>query len=92
MGASSEFYDGAQLKIPPMRLEVFLRHLSYWGRKAFYHDWYNKAKELFNFKCNIVPCFSKLRDTTTELDSKETFLKTWNSLLNINENLITQLS
>ena len=48
------------------------------------------SKELSNFKCNIASRFNKLRDTATELDSKETFLKTWSSVLNNNGNLNIQ--
>ena len=47
-----------------------------------------RCKELFNFKYNLVSCYNKLKDTATELSSKEIFLKIWNSLLNNNENLI----
>ena len=49
-----------------------------------------RCKELFNFKCNLVSCFNKLRNTTNKLGSKETFLKTWNSLLDNNGNLNIQ--
>ena len=45
---------------------------------------YPRCNELFNFKHNLVFRFRKLRDTATELGSKETFLKTWNSLLSNN--------
>ena len=76
MRASSQFHDGVQLKILPTLLEVFLRHLSYCRRKAFHDDGYDKINEFFNFQCNLVSRFNKLRDTVTELSSKETFLKT----------------
>ena len=37
-------------------------------------------KQLFDFMCNPVSRSSQLRDTATELGSKETFLKTWSSV------------
>ena len=37
-----------------------------------------RCKELYKFKRNHVYCFNKLRDSTTELGSKQTFLNTWN--------------
>ena len=84
--ASSQFHDGVGLKTLPTLLEVFLRHLSYCRRKAFHDDGYEKINELFNFNCNLVLRFKNLRDTDTALCSKETFLETWNSLLNNNGN------
>ena len=46
-----------------------------------------RCKELFNFNCNFVSCFNQLKETATELGSKETLLMTWNSLLSNNVNL-----
>ena len=74
IGDSSQFHDGIQLKILPTLIEVVLRDLSYCCKKAFYDDRYDKINELFNLKCNLVSRLSKLR--TTELGSKEIFLKT----------------
>ena len=39
------------------------------------------------FKCGLAACINKRRVTATELDSKYTFFKTWNSPLNINGSL-----
>ena len=38
MGTSSHTHDGVKLEILPTLTEVFLRHLSFCGRKAFYED------------------------------------------------------
>ena len=92
MGASSRFHGSVQLKTLPTLLEVFLAHLSFCRRKAFHDDGYDKINELFNFKHNLVSCFNKIRDTATELDSKETFLKSWNSFLNNNGKLNIQFN
>ena len=86
MGASSQFNNFVDLKILPILLEVFLSHLSYRRRKIFHDDGYGKINQLFNFNCNLLSPFNKLRDTATELGSKETFLKTSNYLLNKNRN------
>ena len=87
MEASSQFYYGVHLKILPIILQVFLRHLSYWRRKAFY-----KIDELSNFRCSLVSRLNKLRDTANKLGSKGTFLRTWNSLLNNNGTLNIQFN
>ena len=82
MGTSSQSHDCIHLKILPTLLEVFLGHLFYCRRKAF-NEAYDKINEFSNFKYNLVSRFSKLQDTVTELDSRDTFLRTWNnSLLN----------
>ena len=39
---------------------------------------------------NIFPTYSS--DTTSKLDSKETFVKAWSSILNNNRNLNIQLN
>ena len=83
MRNSSQSHDGIHLKIIPTLLEMFLRHLSYFCRKAFYEDC-DKIIKFSNFKCGLVSRFNNFQDTTTELGSKDTFLKTWNSLLNYN--------
>ena len=80
MGTSPKSHDGIHLKILPTLLEVFLRHLSYCRRKAF-NDTYDKIIEFSNFKYTLVSQFNKLQDTAAELGSKDTFLRTWNSLL-----------
>ena len=41
--------------------------------KACPEDGYDKINELSNFKCNVVSCFNKFRDTTNELGSKHFF-------------------
>ena len=50
--------------------------------KAF-NDAYNKINEFSNFKYNLVSRFNKLQDTAPELGSKDTFLRTWDSRLNV---------
>ena len=55
-------------------LEVILIHLF----KACHENGYDKINVLSNFKCSLVSCFNKLRDTANDLGSKKTFLKTWN--------------
>ena len=75
MGTSSKSHYGIHLKI-------FLRNRSYSHMKAF-NDAYNKINEFSNFKYNLVSRFNKLQDTAPELGSKDTFLRTWNSLLNV---------
>ena len=69
---------------------VFLRHLSYCRRKAFNND-YDKINKFSNFKCNLVSRSNKLEDTYIELASDDTFLRTWDSLLNLIEALINNL-
>ena len=92
MGGSSELLDDVQLKILPIFLEVFLRHLSYWRRQAFHDNAYAKIDYFFSFKYILVSQFNKFRNTATELDWKKTFLNTWYSLLNNNGNLNIQFS
>ena len=92
LAASSHFCHGVQLEILPTLLGVFLRHLFCCCRSAFDDDGDDKINELFNFKCNLVSRFNKLRDTTIELGLKENILKTWNSALNKNGNLDIQFN
>ena len=91
MGISSQSHDGIHLKTLPTLLEVFLRHLSYWRRKTF-NKAYDKINEFSDFKYNLISRFSKLQNTATELSSKNTFLRTWNSLLNYNQSLNIQFN
>ena len=88
----SHFHDDIQLKIIPYLLEVFLRYLSYFHRKTFHDDGYNKINELSNYKGNLVSRFNKLSDTASELGFKETYLKTWNSELYNNGNFDIQFN
>ena len=67
--ASSQFYDGVNLKSLPTLLEVILMHLF----KAGHEDGYDKINELSNFKCSFVSFFNKRRDTPNELGSKKIF-------------------
>ena len=78
MGISFQLHNGIHLKILPTILEGFLRHLSYCYRKAF-NEAYDKINEFSNVKYNLVSRFNKLQDTATELGSKDTFLRTWDS-------------
>ena len=41
--------------------------------RACHEDGYDKINELSNFKCNLVSCFDKLKDTANELSSKKLF-------------------
>ena len=65
----SQFYDGVHLKSLSTLLEVILMHLF----KACHEDGYDKINELSNFKCCLVSCFNKHRDTANELGSKSFF-------------------
>ena len=38
--------------------------------KACHEDGFNKINEFYNFKCGLVSCLNKLRDTANELGSK----------------------
>ena len=87
MGNSSHSLDGVKLEILPTLIEVFLRHLIFCRRKAFYEDGYNKIHELSNYKRNLISRFNVLQEMSTALGSKKSFLKKWNSLLNINGTL-----
>ena len=90
MGTSSQSHDGIHLKILPTLLEVFLRHLSYCREKTF-NETYDKINEFPNFKNNLVCQFNKIQDTATQLGSKDTFLRTWNSLLNYDQSFKIRL-
>ena len=76
MQTSSQLHDGVHLIILPSLLEVSLRFLSYCHKKTFYEG-IDKIHELSNFKCNynLISRFNKLRDTATELVSKNIFYK-----------------
>ena len=87
----SQLHDGIHLKILPTLLEVFLRHLTYCRGKAF-NEAYDKINEFSNFKYILVSWFDKLQDTATELGSGDTFLRTWNFLLNYNQSLNIQFN
>ena len=75
-------HDGVKLESLQTRTEVFLRHIIFCRRKAFHGDGYERIQELTNFKGNLDSRFNKLRDMSIELDSKHSFLRKWNSLLN----------
>ena len=87
MGTSCHTHDGVKLEILLTLIEVFLRHLSFCQRKTFYEDGYNKINELSNSKGNLISRFNTLRDMAIELDLKESFLKKWNLLINLNGTL-----
>ena len=91
METSSHAHDGVKLEILPTLIEVFPRHLSICRSKAFHQYGYDKIHELSNYKGNLSR-FNKLRDMSIELGSKESFLKKWNSLLNINGTLKIQFN
>ena len=89
---SPHTHDGVKLEILQTLIEVFLRHVNFCRRKAFYGDGYDKISELSNFKGNLVSGFNKLKDMPVELGSKESFLRKWNSLLNTNGTLNIQFN
>ena len=62
MGNSTYSHDGIKLEILPTLIDVFLRHLYFCRRKAFYEDDYSKINELTNYKGNLVSRFITLRD------------------------------
>ena len=86
MRTSSQLHADIHLKILPTLLELFLRHISYCFRKAFYKA-YDKINEFSNCKYNLVSQLNNLQDTATELKSKYIFMSTFNSVLNYNLNL-----
>ena len=87
MGISSQSYDDIHLKILSTFLEVFLRHLSYCRKKAF-----NEAYDETNEFSSLVSRFIKRQDIATEIGSKDTSMRTWNSLLNYNRSLNIQFN
>ena len=90
METSSQLHDEIHLKILPTLLQLFLRYFSYCRRKAF-NEAYDKINEFSNFKYNLVSRFNNLQDTAIELGSKNTFWRTWNSLLNLIKALICNI-
>ena len=92
MGMPCHTHDGVKLEILPTLIEAFPRHLSFCRRKAFYEDGYNKTKELSNYKRNLISRFNTLKDMAIELGLKETFLKKWNLLINLNGTLNVKFS
>ena len=59
MGISYNTHKDVKLEILPIRVEVFLRHLSFCRRKAFYEDGYKKINELNDgYKGNLISCFT----------------------------------
>ena len=92
MATSSRTHDGIKLEILQILIEVFLRHVNFCRRKAFYGDGYDKISELSNFKGSRLSRLNKLKDMSVELGSKESFLRKWNSLLNTNGTLNIQFN
>ena len=90
MGLSYKTHEDIRLEILPILTEVFVRHLSFCRRKAFYEEGYNKINELDNYKRNLISQFKTLRDKAMELGSKESFLKKWNFLLDRKKSLNIQ--
>ena len=69
----------------------FYWHLSYCRRKAF-NEAYDKINKFSNFKYNLLSRFNKFQDTATELGLKDTFLRTWDSLINYDQSLNIQFN
>ena len=86
METSFQLHDDIHLKILPTRLKLFLRHLSYCHKKAS-NEAYDKINEFSGFKYNLFSRLNKLQDTATKLISKDTSMRTCNSLLNYNQSL-----
>lgn len=62
MEASSQFNDGIHVKTLSTFPKGFLRHISYYQKKAFYKDGYDKINEHSNIKCNIASRINKLKE------------------------------
>ena len=92
MATSSHTHDCLKLEILQKLIEVLLRHITFFQRKAFFGDGYDKIQELSNFKGKLVSYFKKLRAISVQLGSKESFLRKWNSLLNTNATLNIQFN
>ena len=60
--------------------------------KESLYEIYDKINKLWNFKHNLVSRFNNLQGNATELGSKDTFLRTWYSLLNYNWSLNIQFN
>ena len=87
MNLSYRTYEDVRLEILPTLIKVFLRHLSFCRRKAFYEDGDNKINELDNYKGNLISRFKILKDKAIEFGSTKFFLKKWRLLLDKNESL-----
>ena len=85
-------HEDVKLEIFPILIEVFLRHLSFCRRKAFYKDGYKNINELDNYKGNLISRFKTTNDKAIELGSKKSFLKKWELLLDWNELLTIQFN
>ena len=92
MASFDRTHEDIKLEIFPILIEVFIRHLSFCRRKAFYEDGYDKINELDNYKGNLISKFKNLKDKTAELGSKQSFLKKWKPLLDQNELLTIQFN
>ena len=92
MASFDRTHEDIKLEIFPTLIEVFMRHLSFCRRKAFYKDGYDKINELDNYKGNLISKFKNLKDKTAELGSKQSFLKKWKPLLDQNELLNIQFN
>ena len=106
MEALVHFLDGVLLQIFLDLWEVFLRHyiakrkalmkmdkdIFISAKRGFDEDGYEKINKLSNFKCSLASRISKLRDSAIELGSKNTFLKTLNSILNNHGSLNMQFN
>ena len=89
---ANKTHEDVKLEIFPILIEVFLRHLSFCRRKAFYKDGYNEINELDKYKGNLISRFNTLKDKAIELGSKKSFLKKWELLLDRNELLTIQFN
>ena len=92
MNLSYKTYEDVRLEILPTLIKVFLRHLSFCRRKAFYEDGDNKINELDKYKGNLISRFKTLKDKAIEFGSTKFFLKKWRLLLDKNESLNIEFS
>ena len=92
LGSFDKTHEDVKLEIFPTLIEVFIRHLSFCRRKAFYKDGYNNINELDNYKGNLISRFKNLKNKIAELGSKQLFLKKWKPLLDQNELLNIQFN
>ena len=71
MATSPHTHNDVKLEILQTLIEIFLWHINFCQRKAFYGKGYDKIAELSNFKGNIISRFNKLRNISVELGCKE---------------------
>ena len=71
MATSPHTHDDVKLEILQTLVEIFLWHINFCRRKAFYRKGYDKIAELSDFKENLISRFIKLGNISVELGSQE---------------------